>query len=253
MTVVWVGLSPDGRRLSTLEPIALGDMDAPQARQRLWDVSTGKEIVAPDGEVGAWIPDSRRVLGLANDPTGKLFVGIKVPEGASFLDVLTSPQFKDLPVTVWDARTGGELATLKSNTGFWHRGTGSAAFSPDGTRLATIARPTFTQAPGAVQIWDPRTGKELFRLKGHSSVVGGVAFSPDGKRLATAGQEEIKLGDVATGKELLSLKWDARAGIPLGGQAFFFSRDGTRLFLSQQRVGSDGVRVWDATPLPEKR
>src|SRR5262249_42862797 len=122
--------------------------------------------------------------------------------------------------------------------------------SPDGSRLATVARAPVTQGSGQVLVWDPRTGKELCRLKGHASAVASVAFSPDSKRIATAGQDEIKLWDVATGKELLSLKWESSGAAV--GQEVSFSRDGTRLFLSRNRdIG--GVRIWDATPLPEKR
>src|SRR5262249_16871837 len=132
----------------------------------------------------------------------------------------------------------------KSKVGFDLLGK-PAAFSPDGMRLATSAATS-----GNVLIWDPRTGNELCRLKGHSSLVVSVAFSPDSKRIATAG-EEVKLWDVATGKELLSLKWDFR-GFSHRSSEVFFSRDGTRLFLSENSLAR-GVQIWDATPLPEKR
>jgi WD40 repeat protein len=46
-----------------------------------------------------------------------------------------------------------------------------------------------------------------FTLKGHSHDVSSVAFSPDGKTLASGGLDDtIKLWDVATGKEQVTLK-----------------------------------------------
>jgi WD40 repeat protein len=46
-------------------------------------------------------------------------------------------------------------------------------------------------------------------LRGHLGPVGGAAFSPDGRRLAAGGtdaREAVKLWDLATQRELLSLQ-----------------------------------------------
>jgi len=64
----------------------------------------------------------------------------------------------------------------------------SAAFSPDGKRIATAS------ADGTARIWDISTGKELLSVKGSTNGIDDpergnawfVAFSPDGKLLATA-------------------------------------------------------------------
>jgi WD40 repeat protein len=76
---------------------------------------------------------------------------------------------------VWDWATGRHLRTLS------HSGSvTSAAFSPDGSRLATASR------DGTVRIWDPYAGApEQLVLHGHLGAVDTVTFSPDGSRLAT--------------------------------------------------------------------
>src|SRR5262249_52238047 len=67
-------------------------------------------------------------------------------------------------------------------------------------RLATAG------SEGAVRVWDPASGQELFRLAGHRGAVLSVAFSPDGGRLATGGDDKtVRLWESTEGKELLVL------------------------------------------------
>ncbi|MEI6324564.1 MAG: c-type cytochrome domain-containing protein [Gemmataceae bacterium] len=80
----------------------------------------------------------------------------------------------------------------------------SMALSPDGLTLATGAYQE-------VSLWDVKTGKIKHRLKDFSERVVTLAFSANGKLLATGGgaptdEGEVRLFDVATGKETLKLK-----------------------------------------------
>ena len=83
---------------------------------------------------------------------------------------------------------------LHENTGH-RRSVYCAAWSPDGTRLATASY------DHSVKLWDPRAGDCLATLSGHTSTVWSCAWSPDGTRLATAsGDNSVKLWDPVSGQ-----------------------------------------------------
>jgi eukaryotic-like serine/threonine-protein kinase len=74
------------------------------------------------------------------------------------------------------------------------------AVSPDGR---WVAWPAST----AVQLFDALSGERIESLHGHLNSPHGVAFSPDGQRLISTGggREAVKLWDVSTRQELLTL------------------------------------------------
>jgi serine/threonine protein kinase/WD40 repeat protein len=76
------------------------------------------------------------------------------------------------------------------------------AVSPDG---ALVASPTHE---GEVRLFDAAKGELLESIRGHLHGVFSVAFSPDGRRLisASGGREAIKVWDVGTRQELLTLR-----------------------------------------------
>src|SRR5262249_41103828 len=102
-------------------------------------------------------------------------------------------------------------------------GVRSLVFSGDGKLLAGLIE-------GRITTWDPWTGAQVQPPFGVGAVEN-LALSPDGKRAATTYRDgRIKLWDVATGQEVLTLKT-----VPtprLGGPQLVFSPDGEKLAVS---------------------
>jgi WD40 repeat protein len=77
----------------------------------------------------------------------------------------------------------------------------SLAVSPDGTLVALSTN------RGEVRLYDPAKGELIEAAHGHLQAVFSLAFSPDGRRLisSSGGREAVKLWDVDTRQELLTL------------------------------------------------
>jgi eukaryotic-like serine/threonine-protein kinase len=111
----------------------------------------------------------------------------------------------------------------------------SAAFSPDGRRLASAGEDR------TLRVWDAASGENVFTLEQDPSAVSCVAFSPDGRQLACAGGEGgpnlVWIRDAATGRPVRCLRGHTEAVDRID-----FSPDGSRL----ASAGEDGrVKVWD--------
>jgi WD40 repeat protein len=114
---------------------------------------------------------------------------------------------------------------------------GSVAFSPDGTKLAALAR--------TARILEAATGKHVASFGGHGDEIfwrfrgaAALAFAPDGKTVATGGGVgEVKLWDAETAAERLSFQ--AHEGWVF---SVAFSPDGSLLATSD---ADDSVRLWD--------
>ena len=158
--------------------------------------------------------------------------------------------------------TGGSdriIRLFESGTGreAWknteHReGDCSAAFSPDGTRLASVSGAT--HEPGRVMIHEVATGRTLRSISLKTGLNASVAFSPDGHEVVVGSGQGgahawLKILDAESGGQRLS--------IPLRGESTVytasFSPDGNHLLstvgptnvsTTERRPGQ--VRVWDA-------
>jgi WD40 repeat protein len=206
--------SPDGKRIAT---------GGSGNKVNLWDVKTKRLLLtfnhhtaliqcvafSPDGKRiasgagGESIGEDRRLL-IWNAESGKVEVTINV-QAEGVQAVAFSPDGKRgiiapasvVPVRIWDAHNGRPVVTLETDREVW--GITGAAFSPDGKQIAT------SNAGRTGSIWDAKTGKELFRLRGHKTWVTSVAYSPDGKRVVTGGAVNdftLRVWDPRNGREL---------------------------------------------------
>lgn len=147
-----------------------------------------------------WSPDGRRIASVSKDDTVRIWTALPDDEnrvlavlGQNATQLAKWSPSSDLIATrptspqihVIDAETGKILRELLGHD----RDSISLAWSPDGARLASGSY------DGTVIIWNPRTGDQLNRFKGHIvdpadryiNQVAAVAWSPDGRQVASGG------------------------------------------------------------------
>lgn len=172
-----LALSNSGHRLA----VATGDNPLNYAPVTIWDFDEGRELYGikePPGMVMtiAFAPDDQKLV--IGDFAGKFSIhDVRLGVREQVLDMNASPA---------DRR---EIFSI--------------AFSPDGQTFATVSW-IFDRA---ARIWDWKTKREKFILKGHSHNIYTVAYTPDGRFVVTAGADgTARLWNTATGKEQSFLK-----------------------------------------------
>ncbi len=192
--------SPDGTRVLTV--VGLRATESGSVNTAVWDVLTGQVLFETDLFDGAEMGDF--------DPTGSLIVT------AGFDGVQIS-----------DAKTGRRLHELTEDYSPF------AAFSPDGSQLAT------THTDGSVRTWDVESGRPLPSLFGHRDIVRLLVYSMDGSRLASASDDRtIRLWDPITGQFEREL-----VGHTESIRTVAFSPDGEEIL----SAGGDAARLWDVS------
>ncbi len=209
----------------------------------IWNSADGRQFRTLKGHTGevtnaVFSPDSTRLVTVSTDTTAKLW------EIASGQELRTFRGHADRVTSAAFNSDGSRLATGSPGsaheiTKVWYTASGTEvftvpgfgpAFSPDGTRLATIGDST-------VKIWDANTGRELLTSVKVFAVES--TFSPDGMRMAATEVHSAKVWDAANTKVLFTLDVPTAEVSRVG-----FSRDGTRLITSSR---DQRVRIWDAT------
>jgi WD40 repeat protein len=229
-----VSFSPDGTRIVS---------GAQDRVVRIWDTSTGQELLALPGHCKtitelAFSRDGRRLLS-ASGGYNRL-----APGGGNPLNLPGDMADGPWDLKVWDLPAGTEVfsRTLPVPGGPSVPGVAGAfvagvlALSPNGEAVALAA------PDGTVRLWDGR-GAEVRVLRGHSHPVYALAFSPDGQRLlggTREGEPAIRLWDVETATEIIA--FGGRLGVL---NSICFSADGQKVVTASDSE----VRIWDATPL----
>ena len=218
--VVTIAYSPDGTLLAS------GSKDK---TVRLWAVSTGENIATLQGHEKmvlsvAFSPDGTKLASGSRDTSIRLW---EIPTGKALytLGGVNSPQIRVevLPVP----RPGQDISELQIDDATdieaeiirdWVQ---SVAFSPDGTKLASVSYDM------TVRLWDVFTQKHITTLIDARYSVWSAVFSPDGTKLAVGtgtGNHTVELWDVSTQKHIATFP-----GHTGNVYTVAFSSDGTKL------------------------
>ncbi|MFL5931791.1 MAG: hypothetical protein ACJ75P_11080 [Gaiellaceae bacterium] len=180
---------------------------------RIWSAKSGKLVraLAHDGPVASAVfsSDGRVVVTASADGT----VGLWRADGDPLRTVrfdgpvrsaVLSPD-RDLLVAIVEGPDGRVTARVLTAAGkplvtLDQRGVTSAAFSPDGTVVAT------TSTDRTTRLWRPRSGTPIHTLPQREGRVVDAEFSRDGDRIVTASDGGTSaVWDVATGSRMLLL------------------------------------------------
>jgi WD40 repeat protein len=213
-----------------------------------------------DGVIVAWDTESGDELYALSVPTG----GLINPDGLVF-----SPDSTQIAAVASDGRVAVWQAEENAGEPTWitaHEGVDSweVAFSPDGTRLASLGiaglavvevsgQPVLGFDPteatdisgyevewtpdgeslvvgdvaGVVSVWDADTGERLRADITHPTRIVGVDISPDGSTVASASNNVVLISNLETG--------DASYNLDRGGLTdISFSSDGSRVVVIDQ-------------------
>jgi WD40 repeat protein len=259
-TLAWWGWSSDGQRLAVLDN---------RGQAMVWDAADpskatvlGASRFRPDQIVAtAWSPDGKvlatgsqeGVIKLRTASAGSSVITLRGHTARIRCLVWTRASQRlasadaDGLVKVWDPASAKELMQLRFEARLFHQqppgvyDTDSQvpvnlSWSPEGDHLAVGGD------DGVIHSYETVSQRETPILHGHEAPVS-VAWSPDGRRLASTpieggrwarpGTGVVRVWDMETGQELISL--------PGCGPQIAWSADGWRL--------EAGAAVWDATPL----
>ena len=201
-------LSPDGATVLAVDVdgnVVAWDRGGTRSMERSFTAGSGQTnggpsfAISPDGSTLAVIQASESLthgsIQLVDTSTLEVIGVIRYnryvdgsPRGVAF-----SPDSRTLAVTsvdgyvgLWDAHTGSPegpplRAARTHPIEFW-----AAAFSPDGSVLATAGAAWESQRPGRVLLWDTSTGRLIERLPEQGDPVSAVNYSPDGSLLVVS-------------------------------------------------------------------
>jgi WD40 repeat protein len=142
----------------------------------------------------AWVARRERALATSRELTANAYTNLIIDPERSILLSLEALKIAYIPETqavlqqaVQQPQT---LAILDHDSEV-----PDVAFSPDGTRLATV------QLDGTVSLWDVEARQALWTVPGHEGEGRRVIFTGSGTRLITLADGEVKVWDAESGQE----------------------------------------------------
>jgi hypothetical protein len=132
---------------------------------KVWDSETGDELRSFEVAEGR-LPERPETAFAVSPDERSLFTAGRNDAGPPTL-------------RLWDLSTSELLRSFEGH----ESGVFGAAFSPDGTQLATAS------LDRSARVWDVATGREVLNFAGHANAVGTVAFVGDGSELIVAGDD----------------------------------------------------------------
>lgn len=249
-------LHPSGKMLAS---------SAENGAIKVWDAATGKELRSHHAKLGylfspIYSPDGKWLAAIQDFETSTVMIW-EAATGQAHLTLRKPPDqisgiafsadgrrlataSDDRTVRLWDVANGNELLRLTGHTAeVCH-----VAFSPDGLRLASAGHDR------TARLWSVADGK-LVQTFRHASWISALAYSPDGERLAAAAEGIIRIWNVGSGLEVLTLAAHlSKSATPqpypvyrrLPVHALAFSPDGRRLVAID---GHGAATVWNGSPI----
>lgn len=236
-------VSSDGKQIATAPNAPLtANASAPDTR---------KNVITVRDEAGNVLHQTAELVGpikwLKFSPDGRRLAACAVAEDG---DLLTAAQ-----LCVWDTASWAEQLTLRlpafedryssssaSTQLVIRRNVSTAAFSPDGRRLAAIdVRGSGTASTSAVKTWEIDTRREVWESEKGSFLPTDLKFSPDGRRIVAApdhSSDRLTVWDALDGRML----WKTRTNSQV--TAVGFSSDGQLIFGWVEQLGA--IQLWDA-------
>jgi len=180
-----VAFSPDGKMFVT----APGNITQEPRSIRFWDAKTYKVI--------AKLENAGIVQRIQFSPDGKSLAVVSDIESADSDKII---------LELWDVASkklaAVQVAKDRAIDGSALNVMSQVAFSPDGSKLATITKQT-------VEVWDLKTGEVVQTLQGHQGDATGVWFSPDGHFLVSTGEQRLAPDKEPVGELII---WNALNG-----------------------------------------
>jgi WD40 repeat protein len=214
LRAVRVAISPDGRRMLTLNVFGGGTLREFNGKTPIWHVPLGPSADSEIAFVNAGGPS------LIAFETAPVRLGFGNNRGTTYREMengslVPAPMSRAAPrdKLLFD-RQGRECAAIRGDgrLELWVDGQcvweieptgplwGASAFSADGKRLAVC------RADGSIHVWSVADRGSEMTFVGDARPILQIAFTPDGRTLAgTADLRTIKFWNAATGRELLTL------------------------------------------------